>query len=82
MDIEEIEVEILPDGTLQLSVKGVKGAACLDITHDLEQALGGKIITREMEPEALEALANGETIQTEQPPVRVNAGRRKKGSAA
>mgnify|MGYP001590214294 CR=1 FL=1 len=37
---EYIDVFIHPDGSVELQVKGVKGKKCLDLTKDLEQALG------------------------------------------
>ena len=54
MDIQEIEVEIDPQGQVTLHVKGIQGAACLSITEDLEQALGKIILNRQMTPEAAE----------------------------
>jgi hypothetical protein len=55
MELQEIEVLIDPDGKVRIQVRGIKGAACLDITKELEEALGGQIELREMTPEALEA---------------------------
>jgi len=54
MEIEEVEVVIDKDGKVRIEVRGVKGPACLDITKGLEAALGGKVESREMTPEALE----------------------------
>jgi hypothetical protein len=56
MNVQEIEVTILKNGQVQVQVRGVKGAECLDITAELEQSLGGKITLRELTPEALEEL--------------------------
>ena len=55
MNIKEIQVNLLPDGTVQINIQGVKGDACLEITHDLEQALGGAVVSRVMTQEGLEA---------------------------
>jgi hypothetical protein len=55
MELQEIEVLIDPDGKVRIQVRGVKGGDCLDITKELEEALGGQIELREMTPEALEA---------------------------
>jgi hypothetical protein len=55
MDLEEIEVIIEKNGTVRIQVRGVKGQACLDLTKDLEEALGGQVELREMTPEAYEA---------------------------
>ena len=57
MDIQEIEVTIDGNGQVLIHVRGIKGDACLNITHPLEQALGGKL-TRAMTPEALEEPGN------------------------
>jgi hypothetical protein len=37
MHSEEIEISILPDGRVEYTIKGVKGAACADISALLEQ---------------------------------------------
>jgi len=52
MELQEIEVVIDPDGTVKLEVRGVSGPACLDLTADLESALGGQVVAREMTAEA------------------------------
>lgn len=51
MEIQEIEVFVKPDGAVQLQVRGVKGAKCLDLTKDLERLLGGEVIERIKTPE-------------------------------
>jgi hypothetical protein len=56
MELQEIEVFIEKDGRVRIEVRGVKGTACLDLTKDLEAALGGQIEAREMTPEAYEAI--------------------------
>lgn len=38
---QDIEIVIAPNGKVEFTVKGVKGASCLDETKFLEQALGG-----------------------------------------
>jgi hypothetical protein len=35
-----IIVDFFPDGKLTISVKGVKGKECVEVTKDLEEALG------------------------------------------
>ena len=65
MDIQEIEVYIAPDGTVQIHVNGVKGMACLDLTKALEEALGGKVVSREMTPEARESGSSTRTDHTQ-----------------
>ena len=37
MNKEEIEIQILPDGRIEYTIKGVKGAACEGISELLEQ---------------------------------------------
>lgn len=54
MELQEIEVTIEKDGQVRLRVQGVKGMACLDLTRDLEAALGGQVESREMTHEASE----------------------------
>lgn len=54
MELQEIDVFIEQDGRVRIEVRGAKGLACLDLTKDLEAALGGRIEAREMTSEALE----------------------------
>ncbi len=54
MELEEIDVFIEHDGQVRIEVRGVKGGHCLTVTKDLEQALGGQVVQREMTPEANE----------------------------
>ena len=37
MKREEIEIEILPDGRIEYTIRGVKGSACESISELLEQ---------------------------------------------
>lgn len=53
MELQEIEVVVDPDGTVRVEVRGVNGPACLEVTADLEAALGGQVVTREMTSDAL-----------------------------
>lgn len=50
-EIQEIEIFILPDGTVKTEVHGVSGKKCLDITRSIEEALGGVVVNRELCPE-------------------------------
>jgi hypothetical protein len=52
MEIQEIEVVIEKDGQVRLEVRGAPGTQCLELTKDLEAALGGQILSREMTSEA------------------------------
>ena len=54
MDLQQINVTIDKDGQVRIEVSGVKGEACLDLTRDLEAALGGQVALRQMTPEGLE----------------------------
>ena len=54
MEIQEIHVTIGPDGRVRIEVHGAKGLTCLDLTQELEAALGNHIEDRRMTPEALE----------------------------
>jgi hypothetical protein len=56
MELQEIEVIIEKDGRVRIEVRGVKGESCLDLTKDLEAALGGQIEEREMTSEAYESV--------------------------
>ena len=56
MELQEIEVFIDKDGKVRIEVRGVKGMSCLDLTKDLEEALGGEVEDREMTPEAYETV--------------------------
>jgi len=51
---QEIEISISPTGEVAFTVKGIKGASCIDETKFLEQALGGEIQVREPTPEYYE----------------------------
>jgi len=44
---QEIEIAISPAGEVSFTVKGIKGASCIEETKFLEQALGGEILVRE-----------------------------------
>ena len=54
MRMQEIENSISPTGEVSFTVKGIKGASCIDETKFLEQALGGEIQVREPTPEYYE----------------------------
>ncbi len=63
--LEEIEVTIDEKGNIRIRVNGIAGEACLDTTAALEAALGGKILSREMTPEALEQPVQNSAAQQE-----------------
>ena len=56
MELQEIDVFIDEDGKVLIEVRGVKGKVCLELTRDLEEALGGQILKRKMTPEADETV--------------------------
>jgi hypothetical protein len=42
--VEEIKVTIDGDGNVKVTVFGVKGGKCLQLTEELEQLLGGDVV--------------------------------------
>lgn len=54
MEVQEIDVFIEKNGQVRIEVQGVKGMSCLDVTKDLENALGGQVEERQMTHEASE----------------------------
>lgn len=56
---QDIQISISSSGEVSFTIKGVKGAACLDETKFLEQALGGGVIEREKTSEYYEASESG-----------------------
>jgi hypothetical protein len=54
VDLQEIDVIIEKDGQVRIEVRGVTGMACLDLTRQLEAALGGEVVDRQMTHEANE----------------------------
>ena len=64
MELQEIDVFIEKNGRVRVEVRGVKGMSCLDMTKDLEDALGGEVEEREMHHEAYEITQ--ETVQEQQ----------------
>jgi preprotein translocase subunit SecF len=66
MAIEEVEVVIDAQGRVQIEVHGVKGMQCLDLTKDLEQALGGEVESREMTAEAYATVQEETEVQDHQ----------------
>jgi hypothetical protein len=66
MELQEIEVFIDEKGEVQIEVRGVKGKKCLDLTEDLEEALGGEVAARELKPEAYETAKEGVRREVEE----------------
>ncbi len=46
-ELQEVEVTIARDGKVEVHIQGAKGPACLAITHEMEQLLGGEVIDRQ-----------------------------------
>lgn len=55
--MRKIEVEITPEGEVQIRPVGYKGTACQDATRKLEQVLG-EVTSDKPTPEMLEREAN------------------------
>lgn len=51
---QDIEITISPTGEVSFTVKGVKGASCMDETQFLEDALGGGVLEQERTSEYYE----------------------------
>ena len=54
MNKKELEITINPDGSVSVQVKCIKGQSCVDETKFLEEALGGKVESRELTSEYYE----------------------------
>jgi hypothetical protein len=55
----EMVIQIAPDGSISLEVKGVKGGECLDFSKLLEEALG-EVTQREKTSEFYQEAPRGE----------------------
>ncbi len=64
MELQEVDVFIEKNGEVRIEVRGVKGNSCLRVTAALEEVLGGQVLSREMTPEAQEAVP--ESVQDQQ----------------
>ena len=63
MELQQIDVFIDKDGQVRLEVRGAQGGKCLDITRDLEAALGGQVMERKLTPEAQNVVAQTQQQQ-------------------
>jgi hypothetical protein len=70
MEVQEIDVFIEKNGQVRVEVRGVKGMSCLDMTKDLEDALGGEVAERKMHHEAHETTQETVQEQQRQPSIR------------
>lgn len=66
MEIQEIEVTIGKDGEVQIQVRGVKGMKCLELTKELEEALGGEILAMVMTADSVEDETQQDIDQSQQ----------------
>lgn len=62
--MRELIVTIDKDGTPTIEVKGVKGQQCLNLTQDIEKALGGKVLDRKPTAEMGQYAAEASVQQT------------------
>ncbi len=61
-ELQEVDVYVKPDGTVRVEVRGAKGGACLDITKDLEELLGG-IVSERIYTDEFNQEADAETVE-------------------
>lgn len=52
MEIQEVMLTIHPNGQVEISVRGIKGNTCLEITKTLEEALGNHLVERKLTAES------------------------------
>ncbi len=46
-ELQEIDLFIDTEGRLRVEVRGVKGAACEELTREMEELLGGEVLERD-----------------------------------
>jgi len=68
MDIQEVELTIYPNGQVEISVRGVKGTTCLEITQSLEAALGNHLVERRLTAESQDTTSDNSNFL---PPVEI-----------
>jgi hypothetical protein len=49
--MEQIIIDIDPDGTVTLEVKGVVGPGCTALTDGIRKAMGAEVVERHLKPE-------------------------------
>lgn len=59
----EIKITVATNGSSTIEVKGIKGDGCIDLTKDLEKALGKKISDRSTRERSEEAYENSRIRQ-------------------
>lgn len=45
--LQEIDLVLRPNGSVEIKVRGVAGPTCLDLTRRLEAGLGNHVVARE-----------------------------------
>ncbi len=45
-ELHEIEISIDTDGRVKVEIRGRKCPACVEVTREMEQLLGGKVVER------------------------------------
>ncbi|KAA8492570.1 hypothetical protein FVE85_8077 [Porphyridium purpureum] len=63
-NMQEIEYTIMQDGRVQVTVNGIKGEACLEVTKEIEEMLGN-VVSRKNTEEMMEkeiVLNNNSTV--------------------
>jgi hypothetical protein len=63
MATKKIIMEIDEQGDPTVTVEGVKGASCNDLTKSLEAALGGTVVEKRKTKEAYEKEKQGERVR-------------------
>lgn len=54
---QELEIVISPAGDVRITVNGMKGKKCVDLTQSLEEAIG-HVVERTLKPEYYESELN------------------------
>ncbi len=63
--VQEIDLVLHPNGAVEIKVRGVPGAGCLDLTKKLEAGLGNRIVSREHTDEFQQTVSDDLTLETE-----------------
>ncbi len=63
--VQEIDLVLHPNGSVEIKVRGVAGSACLDLTKTLEAGLGNRVLAREHTDEFHQAAEADQSLETE-----------------
>lgn len=61
---KEVIATIDEDGEVTVSVRGVKGKACLKLTEQIEKLLGGKVVERKLTREYHDPAGQASGVKT------------------